>query len=122
MKFSDIIALAKAGYTPADVREFMKETEPEEKTPQQQPETDPEKTPQTQKVVTPDQATDPEKVIDNENVDNVDYKKMYDDLIKKQEDLKKSLEAAQASNLKQDASGKKEDPLEIFNKAVAEFM
>lgn len=49
MKFTDIIALAKQGFTPADIREFMKlDTEPEQpaEDPQQEQEEQPAEDPQ----------------------------------------------------------------------------
>jgi hypothetical protein len=121
MKFSDIISLAKAGYTPADVREFLKVPEPET-TPSQSPDLQPPSEIPSQNVVTEKPGTEPENVTNNDSVENVDYKRMYDELIQKQEELQKSLQAAQSSNVKQDASGDKEDPYSIFNKAAAEFM
>ena len=66
MKFSDIIALAKAGYSPKDVKDLLEltETDPEVKTKEVEPKPDPKD---------PDDPEDKkvkdafEKLIENEN-------------------------------------------------------
>ena len=121
MKFSDIIALAKAGYTPADIREFMSQETgkdsdhtpddaPAEKAPEEKKDPDPD---------TPDTGND----IHKDPEEKVNYEEKYKELEKQFSNLQKSLKEAQLSNTKQDASGgKKEDPQDIFSAAAAAFM
>ena len=65
MKFSDILDLARQGYKPSDIRELLSMTEPEPE-PEPKPEPEPEPEPET------------------------DYKKMYEDTLKKLTDLQKA--------------------------------
>ena len=71
MKFSDILDLARQGYKPSDIKEFLSintdNTEPE---PKPDPEPDPKPEP------------DPEP--------ELDYKKMYEDTLKKLDALQKA--------------------------------
>ena len=98
MKFTDIIALAKQGFTPADIREFMKlDTEPEE-TPavadpvpeEEQAAADPE--PEEEQA-----AADPEP--------EQDYKKLYE------EEKAKRQAAARKQEVAKDDSKSVEDTL-----------
>ena len=67
MKFSDILDLARQGYKPSDIRELLSMTEPEpEQKPEPKPETEPEPEPKP------------------------DYKKMYEDTLKKIDALQKA--------------------------------
>lgn len=74
MKFSDILDLARQGYKPSDIRELLSmDTEPETK-----PETEPETKPETEHETEPE--TKPE----------TDYKKLYEETLKRLDDLQKS--------------------------------
>lgn len=76
MKFTDIIALAKQGFTPADIREFMamdipaedQKTDPAEKPADDKKETAAEKPAE-------DQKEDPAE----DNKEAIDYKKLYEE-------------------------------------------
>lgn len=76
MKFTDIIALAKQGFTPADIREFMaidipaedQKTDPAEKPAEDKEETAEEKPAE-------DQKEDPAE----DQTEAVDYKKLYEE-------------------------------------------
>ena len=73
MKFTDIIALAKQGFTPADIREFLKlETEPE------QPAADPDPAPE---AADPDPDPAPAAADPDPDPDPAepDYKKLYEE-------------------------------------------
>ena len=69
MKFSDILDLARQGYKPSDIRELLSMTEPE---PEPKPEPEPEPKPEPKPEPEPD------------------YKKMYEDTLKKLEALQKA--------------------------------
>lgn len=95
MKFSDIVSLAKAGFSPSDVREFLKaaESEPEEKKsgePKKDPEPEPEHNPK-EKAATPE---DPPRSEDKKPSTEIDYKAKY-------EEAQEALRLAQAANNQQ---------------------
>lgn len=102
MKFADIIALAKSGYTMADIRELkamsddMKDPEPDPK-PEPKPEPDPEPDP------VPDPEPDPE--LDKPGEPD-DIKNKLDAALKEIDKLKSDLDKAQKFNSKKDI----EDP------------
>lgn len=119
MVFQDIIALAKAGYTPADVREFLAaETEPKKEAPSDgsAKETPGEKTDTENTDVsreTSKEHTDLEKPTEKAE-GAIDYKAQY-------EAAMEALKNAQAANTKQQQPPK-EDDQKTFYSAVAEFM
>lgn len=122
MKFGDIISLAKAGFTPADIREFMQSTADE--TPEQEagrPE-EIEKGLLGDSVEKVDNLQDKDILDQSEAAGSVDYKKQYDELKAEFDKLKKSLQTVQADNTRKDLTGDKEDPQEIFSKVMAGFM
>lgn len=102
MKFSDVITLAKQGFTPADIREFLKlETEPEQEPaaadpgPKQEPEEEqPAEDPQ-QEQEEEQPAADPQP----------DYKKLYE------EEKAKRQAAARKQEVAKDDSKSVEDTL-----------
>ena len=116
MIFGDIVALAKAGFTPADIREFMAAS-----TPEKEPDKNAEK-PEAKKNE-PDQITkekkedspDPEMVDPAEagTSDNV-YKLKYEETLE-------ALKKAQEANRSQELPGKESDE-EIFAKAALKFL
>lgn len=74
MKFSDVITLAKQGFTPSDIREFLKlETEPE--TPLAAADPGPEQEPEE----TPADDTEPEHEEQPADDPEPDYKKLYEE-------------------------------------------
>ena len=113
MRFDDIIALAKAGYKPGEVKELLAMATEPEPIPEPEPEPTPEPTPE------PEPATEPQHSLDE------DYKKLYEE---SQKDLKKaneSLKKAQALNNRMDVSnndGNKKTDAEIVNDWARSFM
>lgn len=94
MKISDIISLAKAGYTPADVRDFLKAAEsdvPEKKTedkPDKDPEAKPEDKVEEKKAAKSGASQESNK---DEPEREIDYKSKY-------EEVAEALRLAQAAN------------------------
>ena len=116
MIFNDLITLAKAGFTPSDVREFLNSKDPE---PVSEGEPETEKTAATIPDPDPEPAKkDPTPVSEPQNVtpepEQVDYKKQYEQAVE-------ALKKAQAANTRQELP-EKEDPSKIFMDAVAGFM
>ena len=82
MKFSDILDLARQGYKPSDIRELLSmDTEPEPK-PETKPETEPETKPENEPETKPDN--------EPEMKPETDYKKLYEETLKRLDDLQKS--------------------------------
>ena len=92
MKFTDYIALARAGYKKADIERMLAEDEKEEKEPLPDP-LDVEESPAPEPEVKTQQTSEAEKPA----VDQTDYKALY-------EQVKKDLEAAQKANISRDNS------------------
>ena len=120
MKFSDIIELAKAGFTPKDIRDFLSQEINGD--PAQSPDDKP-----AEKASTPPEDKKPPEPEPGEihkgSEDKVDNDEKYKELEKQVEDLKKALTEAQKANTNKDVGDpKKEDPLSIFTKAAANFM
>lgn len=118
MVFSDIIALAKAGYTPADVREFLAVETPKGEAPEpEKPETTPgEKTDivdSSVEKVDNIELTDPEKPTEAAD-EAIDYKAQY-------EQAKEALKAAQKANVRTELPDQKTGE-ESFSELVASFM
>lgn len=116
MIFADLLALAKAGYTPADVREFLAaETKSDKETPSDGSEDDApdEKTDTTTVNVSRETLNqDPQK--STEEPEAIDYKAQY-------EAAMDALKKAQAANTKQ-KQPEPEDNNKILMDAVAQFM
>lgn len=119
MKFTDIISLARSGFTPADIREFL--AQDTDQTPDKPPEDKTEEKAPQMEVVQPQTNPVKEEPTATET-DNIDYEEKIRDLNIKIEELTKSLQQAQLQNTKKDASGQKEDPLDILKSAMADFM
>lgn len=118
MLFNDLITLAKAGFTPADVREFLKEKEPEasssgEPATEKTVTTDPENAPEPEMKKDPIPEQEPQNVT-SEPEQSVDYKKQYEEAVE-------ALKKAQAANTRQELP-KEEDSSKIFSEAMAAFM
>lgn len=96
MKFSDILDLARQGYKPSDIRELLSiDTEPE-----------PEPKPEPEQKPVPDPKPGPEPEPEPEP----DYKKLYEDTLKR-------LEAVQKANQRQPIDDKKDDVNDIIREA-----
>ena len=93
MKFSDILDLARQGYKPSDIRELLSMTEPETE-PKPEPDTEPK--PETE----PEPEPKPEP----------DYKKMYEDTLKR-------LDALQKANQRQPVEEHKDNVNDIIREA-----
>ena len=105
MKWEDIVALAKAGYKPADVKELMA-MEPKKQEPEQEPNQEPEQEPNQE----PEQKHEPEQ--------EPDYKKMY-------EESQEALKQAQSKNIRMDASkkdGTEKNDTELLQDWARSFM
>lgn len=96
MKFSDILDLARQGYKPSDIRELLSmDTEPE-----------PEPKPEPEQKPVPDPKPGPEPEPEPEP----DYKKLYEDTLKR-------LEVVQKANQRQPIDDKKDDVNDIIREA-----
>lgn len=100
MKFADIIALAKQGFTPADIREFLKlETETEDTPAAADPEPAEPKQPADDPVPA---ATDPEPeqgAADHDpDPEEPDYKKLYEEEKAKRQAAARKQEVAADDN------------------------
>lgn len=93
LSLMDVLAFAKAGYKPADVKEIMAMSQATEEAP----------APATEDVAKNEVQNEPEveKPVAN---DEPDYKTMYTDLQKQVESLTSKLEAAQKANINTDVS------------------
>ena len=120
MKFSDIIELAKAGFTPKDIRDFLSQeinSDPPS-SPDDKPAEKPPKQPEDKNPPEPEPGE-----IHKGSEEKVDNDEKYKELEKQVEDLKKALAEAQKDNTKKDVGDPKtEDPMSIFTKAAADFM
>lgn len=113
MNLTDVIALAKAGYKPADIKELVSLAEPEQKDDSKDDSKDEPKE---------DSKEDPKEDSKDEPKDN----KEIEDLKKEISDLKQALKTAQEANVKKDASGnegaKKQTDLDILADYAKSFM
>lgn len=115
LSITDIVALARAGYKPADVKELITLSE---KVTEPIPEEQQAATAPTSEETT--ESAEPEKAPENAEKDPepekmVNYKELYE---KSQNDLK----AAQEANRKQDASGNAKDPSEDLKSIIASYL
>lgn len=115
MNLSDIIALAKQGYTPKDIKELIAlgSDVSEENEPPAEDHTEGDK---------PDEATD-QKGDATQDVDHVlDYKKLYEEEQQKVIDLNNKLETAQKKNTKENMQGDAPDDQALINDLARSFM
>ena len=115
--FSDLVALAKQGYTPADIKELIELSKTTEKEDSKASEGDTitENTNETPS----DTVTAPEEVKeepDQEDSKIVDYKKKAEELEKKIADLQK------ANTEKNIADADEKSDLDVFTEAMKSFM
>ena len=118
LQFSDIVALAKQGYKPSDIKDLIalsSQTDPE---PKQEPENetgqpeDPE-----QKTVEIDDQQKGEGESAPDNNEDLDYKKLYEDEKEKTGKLQKLITSADMSD-----KDNKESDLDIFTAVMKDFM
>ena len=97
MKFSDILALAKNGYSPKDIKDLLALSDPDEPKPEPEPQPEPEPEPQPE----PDPEDKDKKIID----------------------LEKKIAELQKLNTTKDLSDKKpKSDDDIFKELMKEFM
>ena len=115
VSISDLIALAKAGYTPANVKEIITLSEKAEaaKPEEQQTATAP-TVEATTASAEPIKASENEATAVEPKKEEIDYKELYE---KSQEDLKK----AQAQNRGADASQNGTDPVTDLKSVISSF-
>lgn len=110
MNLADLLTFAKAGYTPAQVKELLsmplnedikKEEIEESKEKLQEVE---------EKIEIPE-----ENIIVKETEKQIDYKTLY-------EDSQKKLQEAQKQNINQNIQGKTEDDQEIVTRFISSFL
>ena len=116
--FGDIVALAKAGFTPAEVKELMAmdKQNPEPEKQAENSEKDPKQ---------PEPAKAPEKAPGEKADPEQEDKKPADDIAamkKTIEDLQKQLQAAQKNNTQKDNSKDLPDPAKTIEDVVRSFM
>ena len=90
----DVLAFAKAGYSPKDVKEIMAMADSAEEVAESV----------SKENTTPEQQKAPEQK-PKEEADVPDYKTMFEEMQKKNEELNAKLEAAQKANIASDVSG-----------------
>lgn len=100
MKFSDILDLARQGYKPSDIRELLSMDTETKSEPEPEPEPKPEPKPEPNPEPDPEPEPEPEP----------DYKKMYEDTLKK-------LDVLQKANQRQPIDDKKDDVNDIIRDA-----
>ena len=114
MKFSDLISLAKQGYTPADIKELLAlaEDNPKGEKPAETSQKD-EQQPEPEKPAEETaQQEDPKPAVEDNSAE----------LQKQIDELKVQLAAAQKANAQRDLSGEIPDPNQYINDLVREFM
>lgn len=116
MKFSDILALAKQGYSPKDIKDLLALSDPDEPEPKQdtEDEQDPEQKQDTEDKQDPEQKQDPEPKQDPKQPEDKDAKII---------DLEKKIAELQKLNTTKDLSDKKpKSDDDIFKDLMREFM
>ena len=102
VSLSDLIALAKAGYTPANVKELISLSETVEPQKTEEPKEDaPAPTTPKSADPKPEETKAPEKEPEDKPEETVDYKALYE---KSQADLKAAQEANRSSSQPEDKS------------------
>ena len=121
MKFSDILALAKNGYSPKDIKDLLALADPEEQEPEPEPQPEPEPKPKQEpekQEPEPKQKQEPEK-----QEPEPKQKQEPDDKDAKIIDLEKKIAELQKLNTTKDLSDKKpKSDDDIFNELMREFM
>lgn len=115
LSIPDIVALAKAGYKPVDVKELITLSEKvSDPKPEEQPGATAEPSnPATESPEAKEPTENAEKASEPDK--EVDYKELYEESLK-------NLKAAQEANRKQDASGNASDPTEDLKAIIASYL
>lgn len=115
VSIGDLITLAKAGYTPAQVKELITLSEKaEQTTPEEQPGATAPNVEATTASPEPKKAPENAEKPAEPEKEEINYKELYE---KSQEDLKK----AQAVNRGADASANVPDPVEDLKSVISSF-
>ena len=120
LSIPDIIALAKAGYKPSDVKELISLADAKETSEDQKDQKSAEEPQKAEGQDAPESAEaekqpEKEEAAEKADKDDVNYKELYE---KSQNDLK----AAQEANRKQDASGNAPGPSESLKSIIASYL
>lgn len=108
MEIKDLLTFAKAGYSPAQVKELLAIPLPEEKKEElQEPE---EKLQEHEETIEL-----PEENVIIQETKKIDYKSLY-------EDSQKKLQEAQKQNINQNMQGKLEDDQTIVTRFISSFL
>ena len=118
MKLTDIIALAKAGYTAAEVKELAALEVAEAGS---APEPNRAAEPAEQQTMAPEQPQPEEEPVAHETMPERDNKEL-EELSQKVIDLEAKLAAAQKANTKKDLSGSEPTSAEAFADVMRNFM
>lgn len=115
IKFYDILALARNGYTPADIKELLalKVDEPEAK---------PHSEEHSDDVPPADEKPEGEKEPKTEAEEEPDYKALYEESQKNLKEAQKNLEEAQKANIKQSINKETPDDNKTVYDIVRSFM
>lgn len=113
MNFNDILALAKQGYKPADIKELIALPTPAD-------EPAPEPATETQEV----QATEEQKEAEPPAESGDDYKKIIDELNEKLKATEEKLNKLQHENVRRNIADtqEKRSDVDVFNDAMRNFM
>lgn len=116
MNLKDLIALAKQGYTPADIRDLIALSDKADDPAQSQVE-------EAEQKTTPEEAPKEEAEPVND-ADAIDYKKLYEEEKTKNDQLSANLQKAQSNNVSMDMSHKTDSKTDedILNDFVKSFM
>lgn len=115
ISLSDLITLAKAGYTPGQVKELMKlDVTVTPATPEEPQAASPAPTEPKSESAEPMEATENEEK-QEEQKDPIDYKQLY-------EKTAEELRTAQAANRKQDVSEDPEKPMKDLQDVIRTYM
>lgn len=109
IQFTDILALAKQGYKPADIKELLAIETPDTPEPvqEEQPQPEPAQAEITQQVTEPETST-PAKATGQPG--------------NEVEELKATIKELQQANIHQDISGNVKDPQDDLNELVRAYM
>lgn len=116
MNIMDIVALAKQGFTPSDVRELIALSDKTDDPVIEQVEE------AEQKTVQEDVQKEEAEPVTDDNA--IDYKKLYEEEKAKNEQLSGDLQTAQSNNVAKDMSDKtdKSTDTDLINELVKSFM
>lgn len=116
MKLTDIIALAKQGYTPSDIKELIAITE--NAAPDTIPEAEPQ--PATIETVPGEASPDPNIGSPEPAPAEIDYKKLYEEMTSEMDSIKTQLREAQSANRSASINTSNDTPVDILKKFFEE--